>query len=494
MEPRFGKTNEATKHVPALKAGGVTVYRAYEFHYSITEYNLSQCYINPESYKWGANCPNSPWVVSFDASKSVGTNFEWTVRRGSCDSLVKSKITCTFPELGEYTIALKVSEKEGGSAIERQQITLKDLLIVSLGDSVGSGEGVPDVSRSVVGHATIPLVGTSISVYSPVVWSDRRCHRSAHAGSARAAKDIEEADPHTSVTFVHLACSGAGIENGMLDYYVGQEPERFTCSHGANGYNSCSGRAKPHFCTLSVCTRLLQPQVDMVAQLLCPTQLPMDSRGRVIKPCAAEGMRKIDVLMISVGANDVEFGDVVKACMVFENCHLRRTTHTSWNHKTNEFVRVLQRVDNNIEGLQSKFRKLHEAIGEKLPVQPAAVFVTEYFDPTHDGDKFCNRDGGDAAKIAVTETGHNYLVLGVADAVDPVIDFDGLKHDEYEWAYKSIVKPMNDQVEAAAKEFGWIFVGGIQNAFRKHGLCADDNWVNGLEASFQRQADYTGTM
>ena len=40
-------------------------------------------------------------------------------------------------------------------------------------------------------------------------WQDRRCHRSARAGIAQAALELEQLDPHTSVTFVHLACSGA---------------------------------------------------------------------------------------------------------------------------------------------------------------------------------------------------------------------------------------------------------------------------------------------
>jgi hypothetical protein len=36
------------------------------------------------------------------------------------------------------------------------------------------------------------------------------------AGPARAAQALEQADPRTSVTFVHLACSGATIATGLL--------------------------------------------------------------------------------------------------------------------------------------------------------------------------------------------------------------------------------------------------------------------------------------
>ena len=55
-------------------------------------------------------------------------------------------------------------------------------------------------------------------------WQDERCHRSAFAGSAQAALAIEQADPRTSVTFVHLACSGAKVDVGLLEPYAGAEP------------------------------------------------------------------------------------------------------------------------------------------------------------------------------------------------------------------------------------------------------------------------------
>ena len=40
-------------------------------------------------------------------------------------------------------------------------------------------------------------------------WQDESCHRSARSAQALAAAALERADPHSSVTFVHVACSGA---------------------------------------------------------------------------------------------------------------------------------------------------------------------------------------------------------------------------------------------------------------------------------------------
>jgi hypothetical protein len=55
-------------------------------------------------------------------------------------------------------------------------------------------------------------------------WQSEQCHRSALAGPARPARAIEQADERTSVTFLHLACSGATINDGLLGSYAGIEP------------------------------------------------------------------------------------------------------------------------------------------------------------------------------------------------------------------------------------------------------------------------------
>ena len=49
------------------------------------------------------------------------------------------------------------------------------------------------------------------------VWQDTNdCHRSSIAGSARAALRVEQADPQTSVTFIHLACTGGTVNAGLV--------------------------------------------------------------------------------------------------------------------------------------------------------------------------------------------------------------------------------------------------------------------------------------
>jgi hypothetical protein len=74
--------------------------------------------------------------------------------------------------------------------------------IVSLGDSVASGEGNP--------------------ARSGIRWENRACHRSEIAGQAIAARKAEKSNP--DLGFFNYACSGASIQKGLLGPYKGIEP------------------------------------------------------------------------------------------------------------------------------------------------------------------------------------------------------------------------------------------------------------------------------
>ena len=83
-------------------------------------------------------------------------------------------------------------------------VQARDALVVSIGDSIASGEGNPD------------KLGPK--------WLEPRCHRSMQSGAARAAIALERGDRHSAVTFVALGCSGATIEKGLRNPYAGVAP------------------------------------------------------------------------------------------------------------------------------------------------------------------------------------------------------------------------------------------------------------------------------
>jgi hypothetical protein len=93
---------------------------------------------------------------------------------------------------GAHTVTATVT---GGSAAgtTTETIDVVHHVIVGLGDSYGSGEGIDP----------------------PGGWADLNCRRSGGSPQARAAKTLEESDDHSAVTFVFLACSGATTSDGV---------------------------------------------------------------------------------------------------------------------------------------------------------------------------------------------------------------------------------------------------------------------------------------
>ena len=80
----------------------------------------------------------------------------------------------------------------------QRDIRVADRLIVVMGDSFASGEGNPHT----------PIVYGSDRIIAQPTWDDRKCHRSMYAGGARAARILEQEDPHSSVTYLSRGLLG----------------------------------------------------------------------------------------------------------------------------------------------------------------------------------------------------------------------------------------------------------------------------------------------
>src|SRR4051794_35711478 len=72
------------------------------------------------------------------------------------------------------------------------------------------------------------IASSTLTPTSPAHWKNVRksCrHRSSLAGPPQAALQLERRDPHSSVPFVHLACSGAKIVKGIFKPYDAAEDD-----------------------------------------------------------------------------------------------------------------------------------------------------------------------------------------------------------------------------------------------------------------------------
>lgn len=211
-------------------------------------------YVNPKT-----------WKVDFDACSLgaiPGSTFVWEIDGVALPNPNASSCSFSheFAAQRTYAVKLIITASDGTQTMLEAPVTVKDLLLVSLGDSFASGQGNPDIRKR----------GSTAAQ-----WVDKICARSAIAGPAQAALSIEEADPHTSVTFISFACTGAAITAGIMG-------------------EQTIGKTK------------LDAQIDKLKQAL-------------------DG-RPIDALIISIGGNDIGFADLVARCIFQPGCHHREGT------------------------------------------------------------------------------------------------------------------------------------------------------------------------
>lgn len=231
--------------------------------------------------------------------------------------------TCTFafrrfPHLGDYRLNVRAINGADVS-IGEIRVRIKDLLVVGLGDSNGSGEGNPDIPGA-LGRRP--------------VWVDLRCNRSHYSYQARTAAALEDESKKSSVTFVHLACSGASIVEGMIGSYRG----------------------------------INDPGEDWAAALLPQvTQL-----GRLV------GTRKPDAVIVSIGVNDLNFGKVVKFCLFESPCFAKTGVPGGRPGET-----LAQAVDRWLAKLPGRYDKLAAAF-ERAKIPAGRIYITQYFDSLRD--------------------------------------------------------------------------------------------------------------
>jgi hypothetical protein len=347
----------------------------------------------------GCGSSPAPWQVS---------RYVWNLN-GSVTSTNSCDTTWMAPGEGSFPVSLTVETPDGNSDAITQVVTVEDLVVVSIGDSLGSGQGNPHT----------PKDGNT-----PAVWEDQRCHRSEIAASAQAARALETENPKTSITFVHLACSGAKIsdpeptQGGLLDGYQGQDP----------AFTGPKGPAP------------LPPQLDEVERLI--------------------GDRKIDVLLLSVGINDVEFASIVLDCInpLKPRCDRRQ------RHVFERNLRLLSAEN----GTGGRYADLAGALAARFPelaLDPSKVFINEYPDPTHSGGVVC-----------------------------PSMLAGQITRDEVAWA-STVVPELNKRVHAAAGIHRWTTVDGVREQYLFNGECNnDDHWFVQAHESLWNQGNEFGTL
>jgi len=329
-----------------------------------TRDNVKESYLTPVDH---------PIVVRLTGPIPVGATCAWSFDDG--DGPQTSTFDCAEPvnlraRYGRTTVA-NVDVSSGSDATQRvsTEIAVRDILIAGLGDSIASGEGNPDRAialadegfcfRSYLGTASAQYYRPSRAGYKGgraceapdflTVWQKQRalwfnsaCHRSLYSYQTRTALALAVQYPHIAVTYLPLACTGATIADGLLGYQRVQE-----CLPSKTA-NTCSGTVNGQLAELrEALTAAKRRQPD----------------------------RKLDLVLLSIGANDIYFSGLV-ADVIVDTPTERALFRRSGVMASVEDSRAALTRD-----LPQGFSKLREAL-KPLVGDMSRVIYTSYANPT----------------------------------------------------------------------------------------------------------------
>jgi hypothetical protein len=184
-------------------------------------------------------------------------------------------------------------------------IAVRDLLIAGMGDSIAAGEGDPDRAVQLSdegfcfkrvngveyyrpgragynGNKTCSTSADSTSIEwarHSARWMSGACHRSLYSYQTRAALALAIENAHAAVTFVPLACSGATVDIGFLGTLRALE-----CPAPGTG---------------TACPKATRAQIEALSEIM-----------------ANAPHRKLDAVLLTIGANDVLFSGLMANVIV----------------------------------------------------------------------------------------------------------------------------------------------------------------------------------
>ena len=320
-------------------------------------------YLNPTAHPILATLEGVPDTAGVDCTWLTSPRD----KRGTsltvpCD--VPVKLDIPYPDGAGVTVQV------GGRDVAQVKVKVEDVLIVGLGDSFGSGEGNPDVpvrlSRERSADYGDPVkepqligyparmgdwkaIGDKAFIDANPRWLDQACHRSLYSHQARVALQLAVENPQRAVTFVGFACSGAEIVRGLFLRYRGHEwvptpPELSQIS--AVAQEQCDSRDAPAY--------------DLPEAYHIGGKVPELQGGLVLKKCDAEHSRRIDLLLLSIGGNDVGFARLVANAVLSDESVLRKLG--GWMGQVYGYDKAQQQISVLADRYKSLNRALHNIL------------------------------------------------------------------------------------------------------------------------------------
>jgi lysophospholipase L1-like esterase len=328
-----------------------------------TRENVRESYLTPVDH---------PVVVGLTGPVPVGATCAWSFDDG--EGPQASTFDCAEPvnfraRYGRTTVAaVEISSAEGSQRLTTE-IAVRDIFIAGLGDSVASGEGNPDRPIALADEGfcfRYYLSSASAQYYRPsragykggraceapdflpvwqrqsALWFNPACHRSLYSYQTRTALALAVRYPHVAVTYLPLACTGATIADGL--------------------FGSQRARECPPSKSSGTCQSTVSGQI---AEL----------REAVTAAKRRQPDRRLDLVLLSVGGNDIYFSGLV-ADVIVDNPTERVLFRRSGMMATVDDSRSVLTRD-----LPQGFSKLREAL-KPLVGELQRVVFTSYANPT----------------------------------------------------------------------------------------------------------------
>jgi lysophospholipase L1-like esterase len=354
----------------------------------------------------------------------------------SCDTEVALRV-----RFGRKTVAsVDIPLSDGTAQRVVSDIAVRDLLIAGLGDSIAAGEGNPDRAVELEGGFCFRRFGAGFTgdrsceigptsdagsgdwARHGARWMSPGCHRSLYSYQLRTALALAVEQPHLAVTFLPLACTGATIQAGM---FAGQ---LFDDCPAVVGIDRCSG--------------LAPAQLTQLKQL-------MDKAHR------AQPQRALDMVLLTIGANDVNFAALVA------NVIVNAATERLVLRQGGGMVNAQDAEQALAQRLPDQFTRLRSALKPFVDGHLSRVVFVSYANPAMQApDKPCP-GGRDGLDIHPAFAANEQRLREAAEFVDKKF-LPALKELATCDGDKTCRDPVNDRM---------TFVDAHQAEFERHGMC-----------------------
>ena len=419
-------------------------------------------YMNPKSHRVIARIDNVDEATGLSCTWLTAPHGGGELRGKVVTQPCSESVKLDIPYPGGVTVEVEI----GGRTVATDDIEVRDLLIVGMGDSIASGEGNPDVpvhfsreraasygkrKNEGIDLTGFPArvgpwqqIGDKVFMEESARWNDQACHRSLYSHQLRAALQLGVEDPHRAVTYVGVACSGSEVTFGLFLRYTGNEwvpnpPDLSQISLIASAQ----------------CGTHEAPMQDLPEAYHMNGAIPELKGGLVLRKCDPINARKIDLLFVSIGGNDVGFSRLLANAVLSDESVLRRLG--GWFGQVHGLTEASAQLDSLILRYKSFNRAIHYLL--HVPWEESdRVMLTAYpeFALLGDGSEVCPDGRAGMEVLPDFKLSESKVRVGT-------------------WISDKLNRAMAD----AAEQYHWTFVQSHRRAFIGRGICAGNTYDGG---------------